>query len=164
MAGKAIKAPLCAHCLTPAAVVSGVDVYPHRPDLGHKWFWRCGRCPDAYVGCHGITKRPLGRPANAELRKARGILHDQRVDPLWKTALVTVDYQPEDPKARAIILNTARARVYEFIAWKMGLDRDECHVAMFTLPQCRAAWTALAGVDYPFIRRWAKLRKERAAA
>lgn len=164
MAGRAIKAPTCAHCSSPATLVSGVDVYPHRPDLSAKWFWRCGMCPDTYVGCHGITKRSLGRPANSELRAARTILHNERVDPLWKNAISSVGYQPEDPRAIVIIRNTARARVYQFLGYKLGLEKEDCHIAMFTLDECRRAWRALQGADYPTIRNWAKARKAKVAA
>lgn len=163
MARKQPAPPACAHCSVPAVLVSGMDVYPHRPDLGLLSFWRCVPC-DATVGCHKGTRRALGRPANAELGKARVTLHEQMVDPLWKTAVESVGYTPEDPRAIAIIRNTARARVYEYLGWRLGLDRDECHVAQFDLVQCRRAWVALRGITYPEIRDWAKARKAKAAA
>jgi hypothetical protein len=73
---KKVTAPLCAHCGRPAVLVTGADVYgPRRPDLADKWLWRCDLC-HAWVGCHGTTKRPLGRPGNYELRKARITPHE----------------------------------------------------------------------------------------
>lgn len=156
---KKVTAPLCAHCGRPAVLVTGADVYgPRRPDLADKWLWRCDPCR-AWVGCHGTTKRPLGRPGNAELRKARMILHERMVDPLWQGAVTSGGYMPEDAKAVAVIRGTARARVYSFLAWRLGIDRDECHSAMFDLEMCRRAWVALRGVEYPEIRTWAKARK-----
>ena len=47
-------------------------------------------------------------------------------------------------------------RVYGFLAARMGLTRETCHTAMFTLEQCREAWAALTGVAYPEVREWAK--------
>lgn len=139
-------------------LVDGTVVYPHRPDLAAKRFWRCAPC-QAWCGCHPGSSRPLGVPATADLRKARQMLHNDRLDPLWKTAIETVGYTPEDPRARAIITNTARSRVYEFLAWKLGIDREDCHTALFDIATCRLAWTALAGATYPAIRDWAKARK-----
>lgn len=150
--------PACTHCSAPAQLVDGAAVYPHRPDLVTRKFWRCGHC-GAYVGCHKGTDRPLGTPANTQLRDARIKLHNLMVDPLWENAVSSVGYRPEDARAVAIIRNTARARVYAFLAWKLGIDKEDCHVAMFTLEQCRAAWVALRGRTYPEIRDWAKARK-----
>lgn len=158
---KRIRAPVCPGCGREAVLVSGARIYPHRPDLAAKQFWLCDPC-EAWSGCHPGGKRPLGTPAGRALRKARQILHNDRLDPLWKTAIEACGYHPEDPRARAIITNTARARVYEYLAWKLGLDRDECHTGMFDIETCRRAWSALYGVDYPTIRAWAKARKERA--
>ena len=155
-------APICAHCNQPSVLVGGDVIWPNRTDRHAQFFWRCVPCA-AYVGCHKNTKRPLGIPANDELRQARILLHNRMVDPLWRTAVESVGYTPEDPKARKIIMNTARSRVYEFLAWKLGIERDECHVAEFDLEMCRRAWRALQGVDYVMIRSWAKERRQDAA-
>jgi hypothetical protein len=151
-------APICPHCNQRSVLVGGEAIYPNRPDRFAQFFWLCVPC-DAYTGCHKKTKRPLGIPANAELRAARITLHNRMIDPLWRTAVEAIGYTPEDPKARKIIMNTARARVYEFLGFKMGLDKDECHVGEFDLETCRRAWRALQGVDYAQIREWAKARK-----
>ena len=55
----------------------------------------------------------------------------------------------------------ARVRVYRFLAARMGLTEEQCHVGMFTLEQCREAWGALQGVTYPQIRDWAKFGDRR---
>jgi hypothetical protein len=155
-------APICPHCKQPSVLAGGDVIYPNWKDRHAQFFWQCAPC-GAYVGTHKNTKPPLGIPANDELRQARILLHNRMVDPLWRTAVESVGYTPEDPKARKIIMNTARSRVYEFLAWKLGLDRDECHVAEFDLDMCRRAWRALQGVDYVMIRNWAKERKQIAA-
>lgn len=149
--------PVCPHCQIPAVLVTGAAIYPRRPDLHEKQLWQCTAC-DAYVGCHGKTSRPLGVPANAELRRARMLLHDRVLDPLWQRAEVYYN-RPEDARAIAIIRNSARKRVYAYLGWKLGLDPEETHTAMFDLETCRRAWTALAGIDYPFIRAWYKARE-----
>lgn len=158
-------APNCAHCGGPAGIVSGAAIYPGRQDLAALRFWRCSPC-GAWVGCHrtGNGRKPLGRPANAELRRARGILHERMVDPLWRGAIETCGYEPEDARARAIITRTARRRVYEFLADRLGIPFAETHVAMFDVEQCRAAWVALRGVGYPEIRAWAKARRQQQEA
>src|SRR5258707_499472 len=79
---KMISTPTCQHCGAEAKLVSGLAVYPHRPDLCHKKFWLCG-C-GAFVGCHPGTSRPLGAPSNAALRRAKTAAH-YNLDPLWKT-------------------------------------------------------------------------------
>lgn len=151
--------PICPHCGQPAQLRVGSEVYPHRADLWDKWFWCCDPC-GARCGCHGKTKDPLGVPARRDLREARIMLHNEMLDPLWRNAVAAGDYDPEDEKARIIITRTARARVYAFLADRLGLTKDQTHTALFDLEQCRAAWRALRGVDYPTIRTWAKARKE----
>lgn len=156
--GKKNPPPRCAHCGAEAFITDGRTIYGY--NYHDSYFWKCPTCPNAYVGCHGKTKKPLGRPANAALRRARSILHEERIDPLWKTAIETGDYQPEDNVARSIITKTARSRVYWFIADKLGIERWQSHVGEFDLEQCRAAWVALKGVDFPMIRAWAKKQKD----
>ena|SRR5258708_6187380 len=150
-------APVCPYCSKDTVLLSGKDMYAHRPDLAEKQFWVCMPC-DAYVGCEGKTTKPLGTPANAELRSARMKLHNLRLDPLWQHAEQCGLYSPEDPKAIAIIRNTARVRVYAYLAWKLGLSREECHTAQFDITECRRAWVALRDIDYPFVRDWYKKR------
>lgn len=72
----------CPYCRQPAKLVTGAAMYPHRPDLIHKWFYRCFPC-DAHVGCHPGTRNPLGRLANFELRTAKIAAH-AAFDPIWR--------------------------------------------------------------------------------
>lgn len=152
--------PLCAHCDQPAHLVTGREIYPHRPDLYDKNLWKCTPC-DAWVGCHrgGGGSKPLGRPANLALRTARGKLHTLRFDPLWKSALSSGVYSPEDQRAEIIIKTAARSRCYAYLAHKLAIDVKACHIGEFTLEQCRAAWSALFNITYPEIREWARAQK-----
>jgi hypothetical protein len=122
------KSPPCLHCQGDTHLVDGSKVYPHRPDLFSKWFWLCD-C-GAYCGCHPGTTKPLGFPANKETRQARLKLHHERLDPLWKSK----------PKGQR---KESRTRVYEFLSERMNLSRDNTHTGMFTIEQCREAWSVL---------------------
>ncbi len=145
----------CGVCRGRAELTDGAEVYPHRPDLHHKSFWICRSCA-AYVGCHPGTTRALGAPADAPLRRARMLLHEEMLDPLWKRADRCGAYAPEDERAREKIRRRARERVYQFLAHTLGLTREETHTGSFDLETCRRAWRALRGVTFADIRAWAK--------
>ena len=152
-------APMCPYCRQFAELATGARVYPGRPDLAEKPIWLCAPC-NAYCGCHPGTKKPLGIPADAATRFARMRLHQNVLDPLWQGAINEIGYEPEDEKARAIIRNVARKRVYAFLAAKMGIRKDDAHTGLFDIEQCRRAWRILREVDYREIRAWAKAKKE----
>lgn len=107
----------CPYCGHEAVLVSGEMLYPHRPDLYDKPFYRCAPC-GAHVGCHPGTTNPLGRLANAELRKAKMDAH-AAFDPLWKG------------KKRA------RRQAYAWLAHELGIDVSRCHIGEFDVAQCR---------------------------
>lgn len=147
--------PFCGSCAKPARLTTGAEIYMSRPDLADMPIWTCDGC-GGRVGCHRGTTTPLGTPANTELRNARVMLHTQRFDPIWKTADKTGGYHPEDEKARWRIRRAARSRLYAFLADKLSIDVESCHIGMFDLETCRKAWTALFKVTYPEVRAWAK--------
>lgn len=64
-------------------LTSGDVIYPHRPDLSNKNFYRCPQCKN-YVGCHPNTINPLGCIPTEELKRARIIVH-RKLDALWKS-------------------------------------------------------------------------------
>lgn len=113
---------ICPYCHRPAELVDGKAIYPSRPDLYQKKFWLCTLC-DAYVGTHRGSKahNPLGRLANAELRRAKQDVH-RVFDPLWKTKQMT------------------RNEAYRWLAEELGIDRKECHIGMFDVDRCRQAF------------------------
>lgn len=109
--------PHCPYCEAVSELVGGDVIYPHRPDLANKWFYRCLPC-DAYVGCHPGTQKPLGRLANAELRRAKSRAH-AAFDPLWKNGPMK------------------RSHAYQFLSKRLGIPVQDCHIGMFDLETCQ---------------------------
>lgn len=95
--------------------------------------------------------------ADPDLIRARALLLEQRIDPLWKTADRCGAYAPRDEEESRLDCVIARGRVYRFLAHHLGLP-GLTDVGALDLEQCRAAWRALAGVTYPDIREWATKR------
>jgi hypothetical protein len=120
----------CPYCGQEAKLVNGQHVYPHRPDLKSLNFWACDPC-DAYVGCHkeGATfllnkkqvrsdgTMPLGRLADARLRRAKSAAH-AAFDPIWKGG------------------SMSRHAAYAWLAEKMNLKKDDCHIGMMDADAC----------------------------
>lgn len=123
----------CDYCSRPAERVTGREIYPYRVDLHNRWFWRCKPC-GAHVGCHPAARSngkggigdgtvPLGRLANAELRRAKQAAH-AAFDPLWRSREMT------------------RKEAYRWLADALGISVDNCHIGMFDLDGCRAVVAA----------------------
>ena len=116
-----VDPPVCPYCGEVAEMVDGTVVYPHRPDLSEKLFWKCPGDCDAYVGCHPESPHPMGRMANKELRCLKMDAH-AAFDKLWK---------------RELGGSMRRKEAYAWLADKMGIDIDECHIGMFDENRCR---------------------------
>lgn len=136
------EAPPCPYCKAASTPATGADVYPHRPDLADKRFFRCAPC-GAYVGCHQGTWTPLGRLANAALRQAKVAAH-AAFDRLWQFKM----------NRDGLKKHEARGRAYAWLAGEMGIDPKDCHIGMFDVVECETA-TAICA-------EWPK-RKEKAA-
>lgn len=78
---------------------------------------------DAYVGTHRNSKRSLGRLADAELRKYKGIAH-MYFDELWKMK-----------KARGF--KNARDLGYEWLSEQMKKSKKDTHIGMFNIDECK---------------------------
>ena len=109
--------PDCPYCGKPSKLVTGEAIYSHRPDLYHKKFYQCADC-DAYVGCHPKTKEPLGRLADATLRRGKIAAH-QAFDLIWKDG------------------HMKRSQAYAWLAAALGIPGEECHIGMFSLDLCQ---------------------------
>jgi hypothetical protein len=116
----------CDYCGNDAKLVTGEVIYPHRPDLCNRRFWRCAPC-DAYVGTHANSPKaaPLGRLANAELRALKQRVHAV-FDPLWLRS------------------GSSRTEAYRWLAQALNIPESECHIGMFDPQRCRDALAALA--------------------
>lgn len=114
----------CPYCDELAKLVTGKVIYPHRRDLWDKKLWHCGPCK-AWVGCHRDSDKPFGRLANAELRKLKTATHSA-FDPIW------LDGDKRQRRQR-------RVKAYTWLAEKMGIDADECHIGMFDEGMCQQA-------------------------
>lgn len=115
----------CDYCERPARLTTGREVYPHRPDLFSKRFYKCTPC-GAWVGCHDGTHTPLGRLANAELRKAKMEAHDA-FDPFWRS----------EAKRQGLSRGKARRRAYKWLAEQLGIEPQLCHIGMFDVETCQ---------------------------
>ena len=112
------RSVLCPYCHRRATLENGSIIYPHRPDLHVKLFWVCPGSCDAWVGCHPGTTRSMGRIANKELRQAKIRAHDV-FNPIFKDGRMT------------------RGEAYRWLAEKLGIPREECHIGMFDVDGCR---------------------------
>lgn len=119
----------CPYCDRAAVLVTGNVIYLRRPDLFPKKFWNCEPC-GAYVGCHpkadahgrggcGDGTVPLGRLANAALRRAKQQAH-AAFDPIWMSGRLN------------------RRAAYAWLASLMGISKRNCHIGMFDVDACRA--------------------------
>lgn len=110
---------ICPYCDAPAALATGAEVYPHRTDLSHKFFWQCAPC-GAYVGTHKDSHdhAPLGRLANAELRQWKTRAH-AAFDPLWRPGRMR------------------RKDAYAWLAKVLEIEVRDCHIGMFDIVQCK---------------------------
>lgn len=107
---------ICMECGCKATRVGGQAIYPHRPDLFEKVFWKC-EC-GAYVGCHPGTVNPLGYPAGPTTRRARSEAH-AAFDPIWRTKKMT------------------RSEAYKWLASELGQRASETHISWMDEPTAR---------------------------
>ena len=105
----------CPYCGQRAEYVDSRVIYGR----SYGMVYLCRPC-DAYVGTHKGTDRPLGRLANEELRRWRNRAH-ALFDPLWRHGRY---------KGR-------RGAAYQWLANQMGLTKNETHIAMFDVKQCK---------------------------
>lgn len=105
----------CPYCGSKAEYVDSSEIY----GKSYGMVYLCRPC-DAYVGVHDGTDTPLGRLANRDLRRWRNRAH-AAFDPLWQ----------KGPYRRR------RNDAYAWLAGKMGLTKEETHIAMFDVEQCK---------------------------
>lgn len=109
----------CPQCGAPAVLVDGRVLRPDVRKFHHRNFWTCPKC-DVHVGCHKGTTEPLGTLADRETRQARLEAHEA-FDRLWKFKVWNLD----------------RPQWYAWLADKLGLTADECHIGRMDREMCR---------------------------
>lgn len=133
----------CGECGRDAQIVDGTVIYPHRPDLAAKRFYRC-EC-GAYVGTHPGTCEPLGTPAHTRTRKARSDAH-AHFDALYK------EIGRRKPEG-----GSPRKRGYRWLAERMGMTEAECHIGMMTASQA----IRVVEICRPYMARYGILPERR---
>ena len=113
-----MKEVICPYCGKRAEFVDSAEVYHGR---SYGMIYLCRPC-DAYVGCHDFPPGdvPKGRLANGELRRWKIAAH-AAFDPLWKNGP----------------FKHRRNGAYAWLAEKMGLPKEETHIGMFDVEQCK---------------------------
>lgn len=106
----------CPYCHKEPKLVKGVKMYPMRPDLAQKYFYLCEPC-EAWVGCHPTSTVPLGRLANADLRRAKMLIHES-FDRIWREEYKT------------------RSQAYSWLAGELDIPVQDCHIGLFDIATC----------------------------
>lgn len=109
---------ICQYCGNEAKQVTGDVIYTHRKDLEFLKFYHCSDC-DAFVGCHKKDGSPLGTLANKELREWRKLAHFA-FDDMWIGHGCS-----------------ARKDAYKWMSDTMKLHKNDAHIAMLSIDQCR---------------------------
>lgn len=106
----------CPYCGKRSEYVDSKAVYYKR---SYGMIYLCRPC-DAYVGVHKGSDKPLGRLANAELRKWKHAAH-VAFDPLWERGR----------------FRGRRNSAYHWLARQMGLPPESTHIGMFDVAECK---------------------------
>lgn len=157
-----MSAPTCPYCHSTARLVDSATIYNGR---SYGPVWVCGNYPgcDAYVGCYPGTNEPLGRLANRTLRDAKQRAH-ACFDPLWRQAPRMYPAPPTNrprqrAKAHRHIQKAARTRTYAWLAEQLGVEKEQCHIGMFSVEQCDRAVELCRTMTPEKVRAWAKSRE-----
>ncbi len=105
----------CDYCGRRAEYVDSSVIY----GKSYGMIYLCRPCR-AYVGVHDGTNKPLGRLADAELREWKKRAH-AAFDPIWQYGR----------------FRRKRNAAYAWLAGKMGLAKEETHIGMFDVSQCK---------------------------
>lgn len=112
----------CVECGQEPREVLGEVIYPRRDDLAAQTYWLCS-C-GAYVGSHKGGNKPgwpLGSPCGPRTRAARSLAH-KWFDPIWRDRWMD------------------RHEAYAWLAGKLGIVVELCHVALMDEKTATAAY------------------------
>lgn len=122
------RAPICPYCGNPSIFHQSSEHLYHGKNYGP--VYECSPC-GAWVGCHPGTARPLGRLANRELREAKIAAHNE-FDRLWRKR-----YVRKHAVDSRYTKGMARGGRYKELAILLNIPREECHIGMFDVDQCK---------------------------
>jgi len=134
--------PVCPYCNTNAVLLDptpaeagDLAAYPYKKYYGPLWV--CSHYPtcNAYVGCHPGTTMALGRLADKELRLLKSQVHAV-FDPLW---MYEHAIRKRRYRRRGNMKNIIRNKWYEWLAGKLGIPVEQCHIGMFDNDTCQRA-------------------------
>lgn len=112
---------ICHYCNVPTEYVDSSIIY----GKSYGMIYHCPQCR-SYVGVHKDSPEiSLGRVANYELREMKKRAHFY-FDQLWKKAI-------EEGRSK----KKARGAAYKWLADKIGVDRDQCHIGFFDQEYCQ---------------------------
>jgi len=103
----------CDYCQQPAPLVDNKIIYGR--SFGKSYY--CQEC-GAWVGVHEGTVRPMGRMANAHLRRWKMKAH-AAFDPIWQ------------------LKSMQRSRAYLWLSKELGIERKDCHIGKFDADLCQ---------------------------
>lgn len=103
---------ICPYCSKPAEYVDSDVIYGQ----SYGMIYLCRPC-NAYVGVHEGTNRPLGTLADEKTRWWRKKAH-RHFDHIWKGKSMN------------------RKAAYSWLAEKLGINVNDCHIAMFDAVMC----------------------------
>ena len=112
-----MKKVICPYCGRQAEYVDSKAIYGRSYGMAYL----CRPC-DAYVGVHRGTDRPLGRLADADLRRWKKLAH-ATFDPLWQHGR----------------FRGRRNAAYAWLSGQMGIPEAETHIGMFDVDRCKLA-------------------------
>lgn len=118
----------CPYCGKPPVFFKSSESFYHGKDYGP--LWACKPC-GAWVGCHPKTNKPLGRLADAALRRAKMEAH-AAFDPVWRARL-----ERKRVKDARYSKGMARGGRYKALANLLGIPQKDCHIGMFDIDLCQ---------------------------
>ena len=141
---------------------------PNWDNSGHRpWIYLCDQRHE--TRCRGkLTAHPdgspAGKPVTQAVRTARRQCHAV-FDPLWQHAwhLYEIKERNATERARAVrrIQRSARLRAYAYMAERLGMAEEDCHIGHITDVETLRLFYAEAQKATPeIIRAWAKQRDD----
>jgi len=114
-----LKGKECPYCGMKPEMVDSSEVY----SKSYGNIYLCRPCR-SWVGVHKHDDKPLGRLANAELRKAKRAAH-YYFDQLWTRKI-----------KQGFKKNHARSKAYKWLSVEMKTKPEFTHIGMFDVSQC----------------------------